>query len=152
MRSQHRSLGIARTTGPAARGFTLLEALVAIVIVGTVMIPLLSFIGAAARGLTTAAETNQRSFAQQAAIAILDSVNPYVEPQGRLALDSDVKVSWTSQTLIAPAAEPVTGGVLASYSIGFYKVTVVLSRPDIDPWLTFEMRKAGYRKFEMAAP
>ena len=50
-----------------ARGFTLLEAIVALVIIAAVIIPLLSFVSATAQALITAAETNERSFAQQAA-------------------------------------------------------------------------------------
>ena len=62
-------------------GFTLLEAIVALVIMATVMIPLLSFVSATAQALISAAETNERSFAQQAAIAMLDAVNPADEPK-----------------------------------------------------------------------
>jgi general secretion pathway protein I len=130
----------------AAAGFTLLEAIVALVLVGAVMIPLLSFVGTAARGLTTAAETNERSFAEQAAVAILDSVNPMIEPQGSLALDSDVTVSWTTDVLVPPSADVLTGSPLSGYTFGFYRLNVKLARPDRDPWFTFEMRKAGYRK------
>ena len=130
-----------------ARGFTLLEAIVALVIIAAVIIPLLSFVSATAQALITAAETNERSFAQQAAVAMLASVNPRDEPTGALALDSDVTVRWETQALIPQMTEISLGSPLSGFTFGFYRVTVTLARPDRDPWFSFEMRKAGYMKY-----
>lgn len=134
------------------RGFTLLEAIVALVIMAAVLIPLLSFIGATARALTTAAETNERSFAQQAAVAMLEPMNPVDEPSGQLLLDQDVTVSWISQPTVPQNADIAMGSPLAGFLFGFYKVTVTLARPDRDPWFSFEMRKAGYAKHATPPP
>ena len=130
-------------------GFTLLEAIVALVIMATVMIPLLSFVSATAQALISAAETNERSFAQQAAIAMLDAVNPADEPRGTLPLDESVKVSWESETIIPLTSDVALGSPLSGFTFGFYKVTVTISRPDRDPWFSFEMRKAGYKRHVM---
>ena len=134
-----------------ASGFTLLEAIVALVIMAAVIIPLLSFVSATAQALITAAETNERSFAQQAAVAMLESVNPVVEPSGQLLLDQYVTVSWISETTIPQMSDISLGSPLSGFNFGFYKMTVTLARPDRDPWFSFEMRKAGYRQ-HTAAP
>ncbi len=127
-------------------GFTLLEAIVALVIMAAVMIPLLSFISATAQALITAAETNERSFAQQAAVAMLEPLNPFEEPTGQLLLDQDVTVSWVSESILPQMNDISLGSPLSGFTFGFYKLTVTLARPDRDPWFTFEMRKAGYAK------
>jgi general secretion pathway protein I len=133
-----------------ASGFTLLEAIVALVIMAAVMIPLLSFISATAQALITAAETNERSFAQQAAVAMLEPLNPLEEPAGTLSLDQDVTVSWTSEAILPLMKDVALGSPLSGFTFGFYKLTVTLARPDRNPWFTFEMRKAGYAKHSMA--
>ncbi len=132
-----------------ASGFTLLEAIVALVIMAAVMIPLLSFISATAQALITAAETNERSFAQQAAVAMLEPLNPFEEPSGTLSLDQDVTVSWISEEILPQMKDVALGSPLSGFTFGFYKLTVTLARPDRDPWFTFEMRKAGYAKHSM---
>ena len=132
-------------------GFTLLEAIVALVIMAAVIVPLLSFIGQMARSLHIAAESNERSFAEQAAVALLDPVNPMVEPQGELALDNDVSVSWTSEVLVPPNSDMLMGGGLPGFKWGFYRVLVTLTRSDREgDWFTFEMRKVGYDHLQAA--
>ena len=132
-------------------GFTLLEAIVALVIIAAVVIPLLSFVSATAQALITAAETNERTFAQQAAIASLAAMNPREDPSGQLAIDQDVTMSWTSEPIIPQMTDISLGSPLSGFTFGFYRVTVTLARPDRDPWFSFEMRKAGYMKY-VAAP
>src|SRR4051812_14499450 len=109
------------------RGFTLLEAIVALVIIAAVVIPLLSFVSATAQALITAAETNERSFAQQAAVAMLASLNPRDEPRGQLALDQDVTVSWVAEPIIPQMTDISLGSPLSGFTFGFYRVTVTLA-------------------------
>src|SRR4051812_32804307 len=47
-------------------GFTLLEAIVAMTIIGVALVPILTFISQMANGLSRAADSNARSLAQQA--------------------------------------------------------------------------------------
>jgi hypothetical protein len=124
-----------------------LEAVVALVIMAAVVIPMLSFIGQMARGLNTAAEANERSFAQQAAVALLAPLNPLLEPTGQTALESNVIVTWTSQELVPPNDTMLTGGLLGGFRLGFYRVVVSLTRSDKEgEWFNFEMRKIGYER------
>ena len=131
----------------AESGFTLLEAIVALVIMAAVVIPLLSFVSVTAQALISAAETNERSFAQQAAVAMLEPLNPLDQPRGQLPLDQDVTVSWIAEPIIRQMTDISLGSPLSGFTFGFYKVTVTLARPDRDPWFSFEMRKAGYAKY-----
>jgi general secretion pathway protein I len=127
------------------RGFTLLEAIVALVIVGAALIPLLSFIGDMSRSMFIAATTNEESFAKQAVIALFDPVNPMIDPQGVMALDPDITVSWTSHVLVAPGRNLLLGGTLQNFQVGFYQVDVTVSRIDKGEWFRMELRKAGFQ-------
>jgi len=137
-----------------ARGFTLLEAIVAIAIIGFALIPLISFLSLSANELTKAAESNERSFATQAAISLMDSINPTLQPSGTMPLNDKVAISWDSQQLIAPGKNPMPNSGLPSFRLSFYKVHVIVSRSLSGDWFDFDMRKVGYDavQFDAASP
>lgn len=139
-------------TGHCVRqeGFTLLEAIVAITIVGLTLLPLVSFIAQAANQLERAADSNERSLVMQSAVALMTPVNPLVEPEGQLPLDKDVTVSWRSDTLVEPNTNALLGAGLGGYQLGFYKIHVVVSRADTPEWFAFDLRKVGYGRFTSA--
>jgi general secretion pathway protein I len=133
-------------TSPCNRGFTLLEAIVAMTIVGVALLPILTFISQMATGLSRAADSNARNLAQQAILEFLEPLNPMDRPVGEDQMGG-LLVRWESETLVPPNKEPILGGRLTGYSIGFYKVTVSVDQIDRGPWFTFDMRKTGYSQF-----
>jgi len=129
-----------------ARGFTLLEAIVAMTVVGVAMVPVFTFISQMSNGLYRAADANARNLAQQSVMELLEPLNPMDRPTGEDEI-GDLTVRWESQELVPPNKEPILGGGLVSYSIGFYKVAVSVDRRDRGSWFSFDMRKTGYRRF-----
>ena len=127
-------------------GFTLLEAIVALTIIGLVLIPLVSFIGQAANQLGRAADSNDQSFAKQSALALMEPINPLTEPHGTLDLDRTITVSWQSQPIIEPSPGILAGTGLPAFRIGFYDVHVSLTRDGSTPWFDFDLRKVGYER------
>ena len=134
------------------RGFTLLEAIVALAIIGLALIPLVSYIAQAADALQRASESNDRSVAMQAALALMEPVNPMTEPQGQLPIDDTVSVEWHSDVAVAPNPGVLVGGGLASYRLGFYIVHVTLSREGEPSWFSFDLRKTGYQRLGSSFP
>ncbi len=128
-------------------GFTLLEAIVAITIVGLTLLPLVSYIAQAANQLERAADSNERGLVMQSAIALMTPVNPLLEPEGKLPLDRDISIAWHSETLVEPNAAGLLGAGLGGFRLGFYKVHVVVSRVDAPEWFAFDLRKVGYDRF-----
>jgi prepilin-type N-terminal cleavage/methylation domain-containing protein len=135
-----------------AAGFTLLEAIVALAIIGAVLIPLAGFITQSADQLERAADANERSFAMQSALALIDVVNPMEEPQGQLPLDEEITISWQSQEMIPPNDGVMVGAGLAAFRLGFYNVRISLSKTDTGPWFDFETRKVGYQRLTGTMP
>ncbi|MDX2221968.1 MAG: prepilin-type N-terminal cleavage/methylation domain-containing protein [Rhodospirillaceae bacterium] len=134
-----------------ARGFTLLEAIVAVTIIGMTMIPLMSFMSQSALQLTAAGQSNSRSTIALDAAAFMETVNPMIDGTGATTM-GDVRISWSSQPLVEPNTTVRPGVGLASYAIGFYRVNVQVARGAQDPWFDFDMRKVGYRRITVNDP
>lgn len=131
-------------TRRASAGFTLLEAIVALTVMAVALIPLVTFIAQSADQLVRAAEANDRSLVTQSVLALMDPVNPMAEPEGSLPLDDDINVSWRSEEIAPPAEGALIGTQLNGFRVGFYGVTVTVTR-EAAPWFDFTMRKVGYQ-------
>ena len=134
----------------SSHGFTLLEAIVAIAIVGIALIPIITFVSQMVTGLTRAGDANAKNLAQQSIMELLESMNPLEYPIGDDQI-GDLMIHWESADII-PASSVLRVGVgLPGVSIGFYKVIVSVSRTGAGPWFSFDMRKVGYRRITSKA-
>src|SRR3954470_1267921 len=113
----------------STHGFTLLEAIVAMAIIGVALVPILTFISQMTYGLSRAADANARSLAQRAVMELLEPLNPLDQPVGEDQV-GDLLVRWESEILVPPNKEPLLGGGMTAFSVGFYKVTVTVVRAD----------------------
>jgi prepilin-type N-terminal cleavage/methylation domain-containing protein len=131
-------------TNKSSNGFTLLEAIVALAIIGMTIIPVMSFLGQSAQQLTFAAESNLRTSAQQTVLAYLETLNPQLSPQGEAPLSQTLTIRWSSTPLVAPNSEYRVGGRLGTYNLGFFQVDVDVLRDGQD-WFQFQVRKLGFQ-------
>lgn len=140
-----------QTGGSSAQtGFTFIEALVALVILGMTSIPILILLSQSIDQLNKISEATLRAEATRAAIAIIDPINPMDTPNGQMEL-TDYTLMWSSQELVPPNSNVVIGVGLAGYRVGFYAMEVSFLR-DGDPWFSFEARKAGYQRIQASSP
>jgi general secretion pathway protein I len=129
------------------RGFTLLEAIIAVAVVGLAVVAMMTFVSQIALQLTAAGEAVSRSTATQAALDFLEPLNPVEDPEGRAEL-GDLTVQWASTAIVPATTEVRVGTGLAGYGIGFFAVDVTVYRNDGEEeqeWFTFALRKVGYR-------
>lgn len=135
---------------PKERGFTLLEAIVAMTIIGTAALPIMLLVSQSLDQLTRVADANARASAIESALAIIDPVNPLTTPSGQIDLGS-VSFSWNSEVLVSPndTVQPGTG--LVGFFVGFYEVEIDFLKED-QPWFSFSTRKVGYQRVQTGNP
>lgn len=124
----------------------MIEAIVALVVIGVASVPLSLLISQSIDQLTRITEANERAAAVDSALALMDPVNPLETPEGAIDMGT-FSLSWTSNVLVQPNPDVKVGATLATYSIGFYEVEVDLQK-DQRPWFSFSLRKTGYKRRE----
>ncbi|MDR3415418.1 MAG: prepilin-type N-terminal cleavage/methylation domain-containing protein [Nevskia sp.] len=127
----------------AAAGFTLIEAIVALVILSTALMEFYSLLSTQLRG---AAKLQAASIAydhRMNALELADSLNPMLMPQGTLDLDS-YRIHWNSRLLgdvHQSSGYPVGQGL---FQVALYRVTCTF--PDDAQTDPIEVTKLGYRR------
>ena len=128
----------------AQRGFSLLEAIVALTILATVGMALFAAMSQSTQMVARAEDTRLADSAVRNAAAWMASVNPAETPQGEQQL-GDVTLRWSSE-LVEPMHDSLTGSMqLGLYQVGLYSVRLELSR-DGSPLADETIRRVGYRQ------
>jgi len=127
-------------------GFTLIEAIVAMAILGAAMLPIMALLSQSINQINKIAESNAQSAAKNSALAVIDSVNPMNTPTGEINM-GDFNLVWSSEPIVPPNKNIKIGTGLAGYSVAFYIVKVELFKKN-EPWFYFTARKLGHKRFQ----
>lgn len=124
-------------------GFTLLEAIVALVIFASVGSALYAWITVSLNGITRVEAARQRDEAVQAGLAMIEHVNPMSQPQGTLNA-GHYTVSWSSDAIESPRDGLTPSGMVSLYRVGLWRLEVIVEGSQ-EP-VRFTTRKAGWRQ------
>lgn len=126
------------------RGFSLLEAIVALVIFSMVAMALYDWQGGNLRTMQRAEAHAQHNALVRSALGVLADVNPMRTPGGERAM-GELTVRWTS-TLVQPRKGNRTAvGLPGDFDVGLYLLDVQVLRHD-HPLAAFQVRQVGYRQ------
>jgi len=131
------------------QGFTLLEAIVALVLIATTGIALFDWINTNLISLRHIQQSQQRHEATRNALAFMETVNPYKNPQNEQTIGI-YKISWEAQEVKTQKDDTSILKRMGIFEVGLYEteVTVMVK----DTLLTrFTLRQVGYKqiyKFE----
>lgn len=136
-------------TGPsptrrAARGFSLLEAIVALTIFSMCAVALYGWLATNVRALGRAEAQQTRVRDGRAALAVLESVNPMAEPRGERSLPGGLQVRWTSRELVPPRPGKGPGGSTLVFDLALYNLEVEVLRQG-QATNRFTVRRAGWK-------
>ncbi len=133
----------------ADAGFTLLEAIVAIALLGALMVPLYSLMSRNLDGLFRVGEANLRSEVTLNALALLDTINPMERPEGDVSLGSYV-VRWKSTAMTLPIDGVGYPAGQSLYQVAMFRTNAEVLRIErggrVDPWFAFELRQVGWKQ------
>lgn len=127
-----------------ARGFSLLEAMIALTILGSSAVALLAWVQQGRDTLVRVSAAREEAQLQLNARAWMRTVNPAQQRQGRADLE-DMSLTWTSE-LAAPERleNDYNGNLQPRWRIGLYRVHVVAQRGDTRA--QWDQLTAGWRE------
>lgn len=134
--------------GRAARGFTLLEAIVALVVFSMGALALYGWLSTNMITLQRVRDRQQVEAAMHSALDLIRRGNPMEAPAGTRDLNG-LQVYWNS-TLLEPARPNVDqAGTPAIFSVGLYETEVRVSR-DGHLLGEFHLRQVGWKQVRRA--
>lgn len=126
------------------RGFSLLEAVVALAILASVGMALFAAMNQSLNMVARAEAAQERETALRNAVAWIQVVNPAQQPQGEQML-GDVLLRWSSEP-VEPPLDAAGGNARAGlYRVGLYTMHLQVDR-DGQPLAELELRRVGYEQ------
>lgn len=126
-------------------GFSLLEAVVAMVLISGAGYALFGWINSNIMSLSSIREANARAEATQNILEYMNGVNPMLRPQGSANL-GQYKIRWESK----PITLPQLGSSL--HQLALYETRVNAENTATQPWFEFQLRQVGYKKVRDRLP
>lgn len=124
------------------RGFTLLEAIVALTIFSICAMALYAWLAVNMRALTRVEERMGGVRDGRTALAVLEPVNPMAEPTGTRELPGGLSVEWTSEVVDQKPGKGLAGNELI-FDLALYDMDVRVLREGREVQ-RFAVRRAGW--------
>lgn len=142
--SRGRIFADTRSGQQAAGGFTLLEAIIALVIFSMGAFALYGWLSTNLHTLARVDAGRESLAAQQSALDVVRGVNPMDTPRGRREI-ADLRVEWNAE-LVEPARRGRSQvGSETVFEVGLYRLDVRIQQRGRDVG-QFSVRQVGYRQ------
>ena len=126
-------------------GFSLLEAIVAMVLISVAGLALFSWINTSFIGLNRIQESNARAAAETNALQYLQTINPMERPNGTTTLGK-LKLEWKARLMGEPSPNILDSGSSGPFTVALYEVEATIEElPDV-PVGRFTVRLMGYER------
>lgn len=127
------------------QGFTLLESIVALVIVATAGMALFSWLSSSLSNLRHAADVSAEISAKENIIEFMRTINPMLTPEGDM-LFGPYQIHWSSKAIISEQDNANYPNGIGLYKIGLFQTKITTSRPEAHLWFEFTLKQVGYWK------
>lgn len=126
------------------RGFTLLEAIVALVLIATTLIPLYEWVSRSLAAAAKMADTTKQAEAQLAALAVVSRVNPMEETSGSREA-GPYRIRWQATAKVDPVDNVAYPRGVGLFQVALYDVHAEVVRNG-EVWFDFHVDQVGYRR------
>lgn len=123
-------------------GFTLLEAIVAMVIMAAALMALYAWLSSSTLAVTRAQAQTRALEDARSALALVETINPMREPDGKREL-GEVTVSWHSTPVVPRRIGRTRAGMPSLFDVTLYQMEVTIERAG-EPAHGFSLRRAGW--------
>ena len=127
------------------RGFSLLEAIVAMVLIGGAGMALFSWINTNLVSLARIQEINVQAEATANVVEYMNAVNPMLSPEGKADLGA-YRVRWKAEPVTAFQDGANYPKGISLYRLALYQTTVTVEQADGAKWFEFALQQVGYKK------
>ncbi len=134
----------------AESGFSLLEAIVAMVLISVAGLALFSWINTSFIGLNRIQESNARAAAQLNALQFLQTINPMTQPSGSTTLGK-LKLDWRSRAITQPQTNIIESGSPGPFTVALYEIEATIEEPPEVAAYRFNVRLTGYERLPFDA-
>jgi general secretion pathway protein I len=132
-------------TPARARGFSLLEAIVAMVLIALVGMALFSWINASFVDLRRIQAVNAKSMAEMNALQFLQTINPMEQPVGQTELGA-LKLQWKSHAISEKRQNYTEALTPGPFSVALYETEVTLEEGSQVPRYSFVVKQMGWER------
>ena len=124
-------------------GFSLLEAIVAMVLIAVAGMAMFTWINASFDSINRIDAANARATAQMNALEWIKTINPLERPKGSERIGT-LSIEWEARELAPPTAMVNEEGEKGRFNVALYEVVVTVEvLPDV-PQFRFVVRQMGY--------
>lgn len=131
-------------------GFSLLEAIVAMVLISVAGLALFSWINTSFISLNRIQESNARAAAETNALQFLQTINPMQRPSGITTLGR-LKLEWRSKAITEPQANLTDTGANGPFTVALYEVEATIEELPEVAQHRFAVRLMGYERLPFDA-
>lgn len=126
-------------------GFTLIETIVALVLVGTVGMALFGWINTNIITLNRIQEINRQNEATRNIIEYMGAINPMITPEGQIDFGS-YRATWKAKisTEVKDGTNYPSG--VGLYHFAMYQTSVKVGKPSGEYWFELALQQVGYKK------
>ena len=133
------------TGGARQRGFTLIEAIVALVLIASAGMAVFGWINTNIMTLGRVEAVNAEDEATLNVISYMNGVNPMLTPEGETDFGA-YRVSWRTEPISAIRDGAAYPFGISLYQIALYRTRVAVNKPGNLPWFDLNLRQVGFKK------
>lgn len=127
------------------RGFTLMEAIVALVLISATGMALFGWINSSLGSLARLRDADARAEATVNALEYMNSVNPMLIPEGRADLGA-YRIRWRAAAATAAQDGANYPQGISLYQLALYDTAIRVEKMDGSPWFELTLRQVGFKK------